>query len=338
MARQSVDLSVIGGFVEEIKKADGTTVPVPYKPQFGGILEEYYRTNQWVEFTNTTFGEDHIYAYKTNFSEIRTSYQDFDASTKRTGATTVPRLVEIRATETKEFAATWFQEDWIKSNGLQNIGNMIIDKLILAGDSFVDKVFYDQWVAAANANTSVPAVEVDTSAAITFENGKLLYEKILTLLMDLRASGDTNDYVEGKVIKGENIQIAISPRAEEMLLAYKKEWQTEVGLLSTGNWGGYFRNTKVVVIDEWEGLTSTDEYHVIIATKRAISGTIIPAFLATFIPAEINQTSWMDQFNYVMKVGTGIVFENEVTGIKGTTTTVPESKTTTLKPTKKNIK
>lgn len=314
MARTDINKANLAGFVEQVKTDAGLNRLVDYKVEFGPIFEEYLRENQWVQFTDLVFGKDQERdVYKINYKTIRDGKGDFNPASKLAGATVIPEISRISMTDAKEHAATWYATDWEKSNGLQNVGNMIIASIYHAADSDIDQIFGTAWASAADANTVVPAVSL-ADTTINGDNGKVVYEQILQLLMDMRLSGEDNDYVEGKVIKGENLQIAISPLIEELLLAYRMQYPTEAGIMEAGFWGSTFRNVKTVVIDEWD----ETGYEVIIGTKRAIAGVLDPSKHSKYVPEAVNQDSYMDEYNNVFEYGTKLVFENEVTGVKGT--------------------
>lgn len=313
MARSDVTKENIAGFVEQVTDADGTKL-IEYKKVFGPIFEEYMRENKWMSLMDWTYGDEERVVDLINYKALRETEVDFQPGTKGAGATVIPEQVRIKMEETKEVAAKWYDRDFQKSNGLETVGNRMVSALFRTPDSKIDEVIANKFVEAAAENTVVPSVELDIDAmaeAVTAENGKLVFEAVMTQLLAFRKSAaDANDYSEATKYSNENIKIAISVEVEELLTAYKSAFIDQSGLLNTGVFGAQFRNIRMATMEEMPAGT-----HVLFFTERAVQGTFQPAIHTKYIPEAVNQTSYMNEVNLVYGYGMKRVFENEVTSI-----------------------
>lgn len=316
MARTDVTLDNIAGFLEEVKIL-GTEQTVDLRKTYAPLQEEFHRQNQWAKKITAAFSEQEVVITKVNTDSIVA--QDFVPTQRKAGQTTVPEKVRILMDETKEWAAEYYAKDWELSNGTEQVGAILTAAVFRKPDNYFDAKIATFMAAEAAANTLVPQVEMDIDGmAITAENGELVYNAILELLLAFIESGEDNEYVEGTKFPREQIEIAISIRASELLVASKRVFIDQSGLANAGGFGTQFRNVTIDVMDEM-----ADGQHVLVFSKRSVASNYWVRH--TKYVGEDNPNTYMTSVNQVVDMGAGLVYENEVTGILQTTVVVPSS-------------
>lgn len=325
MSRTDVTIQNIAGFIEKVTDgATGDTQLIDYKKVYGQVFEEYMRENQWLSIMDFTYADEERVVEKINYEALRNTEKDFDPTTVATGSSVIPEKISIKMQETKEVAATWYQRDFDKSNGLETVGQRISANLFKIPSGKFDRVVESKMATAAKESAlQLDALDVETLAAdLTPENGKIMFVALKNALLKFIKDAENNIYSEGTKYDKSVIKIAISIEVEELLTSYKSAFIDQSGLLNVGVFGSQFRNVQMKTMTEMGVDTGA---HVLIFTKRAFQGTFVPAIHTKVISEANNQTGYQNKINCVYGYGTQVVFEREIAGIFQTET-APETK------------
>lgn len=317
MARTEVTKKAVAGFVEQVTDA-GADRNIAMKQEFGPVMEEYMRENVWFDLIDLKWTDQDRVIEKINYKSVRDGVADFDPTSRNKGVKVKPEVVRVHMDESKDWNVEIYKKDYDLSN-FPETSEKILASIFRAPESYNDDKVSTAVATESAANGNIAEGELDMSLPINQANGDTVYGLILEQLQSFIETGKDNDYVEGSKIPRDQISIAVSDRVGEYLVAAKRIYIDEAGLMNAGGFGTQFRNVTIKVAPEMP-----DGYEVLMFTKRAVAGMMYNRH-GKFISADDPTDSYIDSANVVFDFGTGVVFSDEVTGLK-TKAAAPKAK------------